>query len=140
MRLNVRRRAKKRVTARVKSGSSIPIGPNEVWSLDFMQKPVDVHPLPAPVIDEPQQEVPLCRCAKRLPGSLRQLSVEGELDGVRGSGLIRSTPALGTFCSPAHVWCKEGGITVLSARRPSLPLTGKTCAPAESSVNRSSLA
>lgn len=36
MRLNIRRRAKKRLPARIREALFIPEGPNEVWSIDFM--------------------------------------------------------------------------------------------------------
>jgi putative transposase len=36
MRLNIRRRARKRLPARIREALFIPEGPNEVWSIDFM--------------------------------------------------------------------------------------------------------
>jgi len=37
LKLNLRKRAKKRLPARVKDPLVLPIGPNITWSMDFMQ-------------------------------------------------------------------------------------------------------
>jgi len=36
LRLNIKRRGKRRLPARIKAPLSVPAGPNEVWSVDFM--------------------------------------------------------------------------------------------------------
>jgi len=37
MKLNIRRRAKKRLPERIKQALMVPTAPNQVWSIDFMQ-------------------------------------------------------------------------------------------------------
>ena len=95
MKLNIRRRAKKRLPERVKQPLSVPTGPNQVWSIDFMSDSlVDGRKIRLlNIIDDYNRESLAMEVDTSLP-SIRVIRVLERLIAVRGC--------------PANIRCDNG--------------------------------
>ncbi len=114
MRLNIRRRAKKRLPARVKQRLFAPEAPNEVWSLDFMRDTLwDGRPFRLlNVIDDFNRQVLWIEVDTSLP-SLRVLRVLEQLEESRGlPGMIRVDNGPEFISHRLDAWCKERRVTL----------------------------
>ena len=114
MGLNIRRRKRKRLPARVKQALFVPDGPNKVWSMDFMHdslwngKPFRVLNV---VYDynrqalwiEPDTSLP----AERVVRVLNQLK---ESRGVPAMIRVDNGPELVSI--KLDLWCRENGVTL----------------------------
>lgn len=95
MKLNIRRRARKRLPERVKQPLSVPTAPNQVWSIDFMSDSlVDGRKIRLlNIIDDYNRESLAMEVDTSLP-SLRVIRVLERLIAVRGC--------------PANIRCDNG--------------------------------
>jgi putative transposase len=95
MKLNIRRRARKRLPERVKQALSVPTAPNQVWSIDFMSDSlVDGRKIRLlNIIDDYNRESLAMEVDTSLP-SLRVIRVLEKLIGERGC--------------PANIRCDNG--------------------------------
>jgi len=112
--LNIRRRAKKRLPARVKQQLFQPEGPNEVWSLDFVHDSLwngrTFRMLN--VIDDYNREVLRIETDTSLP-ALRVIRALEELKESRGlPNMIRVDNGPEFISRKFDVWCKENKITL----------------------------
>lgn len=107
--LNIRRRAKKRLPARVKQQLFQPEGPNEVWSLDFMHDSLwDGRTFRMlNVIDDFNREVLRIETDTSLP-ALRVIRVLEQLEESRGlPEMIRVDNGPEFISHKLDAWCKE---------------------------------
>lgn len=114
MGLNIRRRKRKRLPARVKQALFVPDGPNKVWSMDYMHdslwdgKPFRVHNI---VDDFNRQalriEPDTSLAAERVVRVLNQLK---ESRGVPAMIRVDNGPELVSI--KLDLWCRENGVTL----------------------------
>ena len=112
--LNIRRRAKKRLPARVKQRLFQPTAPNEVWSLDYMHDSLwDGRPFRMlNVIDDYNRQVLRIETDTSLP-ALRVIRVLEQLEESRGlPEMIRVDNGPELISHKLDVWCKERKITL----------------------------
>lgn len=115
MKLNIRRRAKKRLPARVKQPLVIPTSPNETWSIDFMSDAlVDGRKFRLfNVLDDYNRESLAIEVDTSLP-SLRVRRVLNRLINERSKPSIIRVDNGPEFIS--HIlqqWCEENNILLL---------------------------
>lgn len=115
MRLNIRRRAKRRLPARVREALFIPKGPNEVWSIDFMSDAlVDGRKFRVlNVIDDFNRESLAIEIDTSLP-SRRVIRVLERIGERRGKPACIRTDNGPEFVS--HLlkeWCEANGIRLM---------------------------
>lgn len=110
--LNIRRRAKKRLPARVKQQLFQPEGPNEVWSLDYMHDSLwDGRTFRMlNVIDDYNRQVLRIEADTSLP-ALRVIRVLEQLEESRGlPAMIRVDNGPEFISHKLDAWCKDRGI------------------------------
>ena len=112
--LNIRRRAKKRLPARVKQRLFQPESPNEVWSLDYLYDSLwdgRVFRL-LNVIDDYNREVLRIEADTCLP-ALRVIRVLEQLEKRRGlPSMLRVDNGPEFISHKLDAWCKERKITL----------------------------
>ena len=114
LRLNIRRRAKKRLTARAKQQLFQPEEPNQVWSLDFMHDSLwDGRSYRLlNVIDDYNRQVLHIETDTSLP-ALRVIRVLSRLKETRGlPNMIRVDKGPEFISQKLDQWCKEHQITL----------------------------
>lgn len=114
MRLNIRRRAKKRLPARIKQRLFVPEKPNQVWSLDFMHDSLwDGRAFRLlNVLDDYNRQVLWIEVDTSLP-SLRVIRVLEQLQQSRGlPEMIRVDNGPEFVSHKLDAWSKERGITL----------------------------
>lgn len=115
MKLNIRRRAKKRLPARVKQQLFQPTQMNEVWSIDFMSDSLwDGRKIRLlNVIDDFNREVLTIETDSSLP-TLRVIRSLTEIGQRRGlPKMIRVDNGPEFISSKLDMWCKENKIQLL---------------------------
>src|SRR5688500_5021040 len=111
MKLNIRRRAKKRLPDRVKEPLSIPETINQVWSIDFMSDSlVDGRKFRLlNIIDDYNRESLAIEVDTSLP-SLRVIRVLERVTGERGKpSTIRTDNGPEFISHKLQQWCEEKG-------------------------------
>ena len=114
MKLNIRRRAKKRLPERVKQPLSVPTAPNQVWSIDFMSDAlVDGRKFRLlNVIDDFNRESLAIEVDTSLP-SLRVIRVLESLVKRRGKPAnIRTDNGPEFISHKLQQWCEQNTITL----------------------------
>ena len=112
--LNIRRRAKKRLPARVKQQLFQPSEPNQVWSLDFMHDSLwDGRCFRMlNIIDDYNRQVLRIETDTSLP-TLRVIRVLEQLKQTRGlPQMIRVDNGPEFISAKLDVWCKEHKVTL----------------------------
>lgn len=115
MKLNIRRRAKKRLPARVKQQLFQPTQINEVWSIDFMSDALwDGRKIRLlNVIDDFNREVLLIETDTSLP-TLRVIRSLTEIGLYRGlPKMIRVDNGPEFISAKLDMWCKENKIQLI---------------------------
>jgi putative transposase len=115
MKLNIRKRTKKRLPARVKQHLFQPTQINEVWSIDFMSDSLwngrRIRLLN--VIDDYNREVLLIETDTSLP-TLRVIRCLTEIGNHRGfPKMIRVDNGPEFISVKLDIWCKENGIQLI---------------------------
>lgn len=115
LRLNIRRRAKKRLPARVKQALYQPDHPNVVWSIDFMADSLwngRTFRL-LNIVDDFNREVLHIESDTSLPTArlIRCLEMLKELRGLPKMIRVDNGPEL--ISASLDAWCKENGITLV---------------------------
>lgn len=114
LRLNIRRRAKRRLPARVKQQLFQPDGPNQVWSLDYMHDSLwDGRSFRMlNVIDDYNRQVLWIETDTSLP-ALRVLRVLEQLAESRGlPEMIRADNGPEFVSRKLDLWCKDNNVTL----------------------------
>lgn len=109
MKLNIRRRAKKRLPERIKQALMVPTAPNQVWSIDFMSDSlVDGRKFRLfNVIDDFNRESLAIEVDTSLP-SLRVIRVLERLISLRGKpGNIRCDNGPEFISHKLQEWCND---------------------------------
>ena len=115
MKLNIRRRARKRLPARVKQQLFQPSEINQVWSIDFMSDSLwDGRKIRLlNVIDDYNREVLTIETDTSLP-TLRVIRVLERIADYRGvPKMIRVDNGPEFISSKLDMWCKERKITLI---------------------------
>jgi len=115
MKLNIRRRAKKRLPARVKQQLFQPSKMNEVWSIDFMSDSLwDGRRIRLlNIIDDFNREILSIETDTSLP-TLRVIKSLEEVGKMRGlPEMIRVDNGPEFISSKLDLWCKDKGITLI---------------------------
>lgn len=115
MKLNIRRRAKKRLPARVKQQLFQPTQMNEVWSIDFMSDALwDGRKIRLlNVIDDYNREVLMIETDTSLP-TLRVIRCLTEIGKRRGlPKMIRVDNGPEFISAKLDMWCKENKIQLI---------------------------
>ena len=114
MKLNIRRRAKKRLPERIKQPLTGATAPNQTWSIDFMSDSlVDGRKFRLlNVIDDFNRESLAIEVDTSLP-SLRVIRVLEQLIAARGKPAnIRSDNGPEFICHKLQQWCEYNNITL----------------------------
>jgi putative transposase len=114
MKLNIRRRAKKRLPERVKQPLTVPTAPNQMWSLDFMSDSlVDGRKFRLlNVLDDFNRESLAIEVDSSLP-SLRVIRVLEQLISRRGKPAnIRVDNGPEFISHKMQQWCEENKVTL----------------------------
>ena len=114
MKLNIRRRSKKRLPERIKLPLSVPCGPNQMWSLDFMSDSfTDGRKFRLlNVIDDFNRESLAIEADTSLP-SLRVIRVLENLASARGlPSNIRCDNGPEFISHRLQQWCEQNKITL----------------------------
>jgi len=114
MKLNIRRRAKKRLPDRIKQPLTIPCSPNEVWSIDFMSDTlVDGRRFRLfNVLDDFNRESLAIEVDTSLP-SLRVIRVLNRIIAQRGKPAnLRSDNGPEFISHHLQQWCEDNAITL----------------------------
>jgi len=115
MRLNIRRRYKKRLPARVKQALFVPETLNQVWSIDFMSDSLwDGRTFRLlNIVDDYNREVLSVETDLSLPSS-RVIRVLDQLKETRGlPKMIRVDNGPEFISHKLDLWCKENKITLV---------------------------
>jgi putative transposase len=118
MKLNIRRRAKKRLPSRIKQMLYQPIAPNKVWSIDFMSDSLwDGRKFRTlNVIDDFNRKVLAIEADTSLP-TLRVIRVLERIKESRGlPEIIRVDNGPEFISAKLDLWCKENRIQLLFIR------------------------
>jgi len=113
MKLNIRRRSKRRLTERVKQALSIPDGPNQMWSLDFMSDALtDGRKFRVlNIIDDYNRESLAIEVDTSLP-ALRVQRTLGEIIKERGlPANIRSDNGPEFISQVMESWCEKNKVS-----------------------------
>lgn len=114
MKLNIRRRAKKRLPDRIKQPLSVPGGPNQVWSIDFMSDSlVDGRKFRLlNIIDDFNRESLVIEIDTSLP-SRRVIRALNRIIAQRGKPAnIRVDNGPEFICHLLQQWCEDNRITL----------------------------
>jgi putative transposase len=115
MKLNIRRRAKKRLPARIKESLTVPDAPNKVWSMDFMSDSLtDSRKFRVfNVIDDFNRE----SLATEADTSLPALRVTRELDRIletrEAPEIFRMDNGPEFISRQLQQWCKDRNIKLM---------------------------
>lgn len=118
MKLNIRRRAKKRLPARVKQALFQPDAPNKVWSIDFMSDSLwDGRKFRTlNIIDDYNRRVLAIEADTSLP-ALRVMRVLEQLKEARGlPQMIRVDNGPEFISAKLDTWCKDNKIDLVFIR------------------------
>lgn len=115
LKLNIRRRRKKRLPARVKQALFQPQVVNQVWSIDFMSDSLwDGRPFRLlNIIDDYNRELLHIEADRSLPAA-RLIRILEQLDDYRGlPQMIRVDNGPEFISFQLDQWCKKQGITLI---------------------------
>lgn len=118
MKLNIRRRAKKRLPARVKQTLHQPQMPNQVWSIDFMSDSLwDGRKFRTlNIIDDFNRQILAVEVDTSLP-ALRVIRVLERLKESRGlPQMIRVDNGPEFISAKLDLWCNDNGIKLIFIR------------------------
>jgi len=115
MKLNIRRRAKKRLPARIKNPLSVPVGINQIWSIDFMSDSLwDGRKFRLlNIVDDYNREMLAMEVDTSLPASrvIRALDVLKEFRGLPLKIRMDNGPEF--ISHKLDEWAKENGVELL---------------------------
>lgn len=114
MGLNIRRRKRKRLPARVKQALFVPEAPNQVWSMDFMHDSFwDSKPFRVlNIVDDFNRQALWVEPDTSLPAE-RVVRVLNQLKESRGvPAMIRVDNGPELISIKLDLWCRENGVTL----------------------------